>query len=88
MSERLRDGCRNCSRSGISPSNSSTTISSLCTWQSGHRNTVGREPQPVGERMKWGFKSARHAGKGGGGPGTRPAERGKKPSRVPAVAQW
>lgn len=31
MSERFRDGCLNCSLSGISPSSSSTTMSSLCT---------------------------------------------------------
>lgn len=32
MSERLREGCRNWSLSGISPSSSSTTMSSLCTF--------------------------------------------------------
>lgn len=42
MSERLRDGWRNCSRSGISPSNSSTTIRSLCTWQSVTREHSGQ----------------------------------------------
>lgn len=31
MSDRLREGCLNWSLSGISPSSSSTTMSSLCT---------------------------------------------------------
>lgn len=54
MRERLRDGWRNCSRSGISPSSNSTTIRSLCTWQCVTQRHSGQGAPAGGRRERKG----------------------------------
>jgi hypothetical protein len=65
MSERLREGWRNCSRSGISPSSNSTTIRSLCTWTGCDMEHSGQGAPLAEEENEVGSNLVRHTGKWG-----------------------